>query len=295
MTLGTRRIAGDQCHDDKQRSRFLVGAESDGRGSSGDLCAGQRGRHLCAVGVGGPIAAVARPVRVGQFAGDALGHEAHPSEAEHAETPQKTGAKAGTRGSASAAAGRDSRTQGAPRALLPALSGPADALRADAHSLHRRHSREHRAGGDRACDPSRLVSALQEVGRAARARRLAGQSDRQSRGGALGLVALRTGADARPHRRGVQLPLALQAHARRPRAAVVSAASDPLPLVRADSPRGARCGRTERRRNGLARQRQGTLAVVLHRAAADVLPDRPPSRQAGGGAVSSARRFAARW
>ena len=295
MTLGTRRIAGDRCHDDKQRSRFLVGTELDGRGSSGDLRTGQRGRHFRAAGIGRAVAAISGPMRVGQFAGDALGDDAPASKAEHAETPEKTGAKAGTRGGSSAAAGRNSRTQGAPRSLLSALPGPVDALRADSHPLYGRHSRGHRAGGDRTCDPSRLVSALQEVDRAASARRLARQSNRQSRGGTLRLVALWTGADARPHRGGVQLPLALSAHARRARAAVVSVANDPLPLVRADSPRGARLGCSQRRRNGLACQWQGTLAVVLHRAAADVLPDRPPPRQGGDGAFSFARRFAAPW
>jgi len=195
MTLETRMNAGDQCHDNKQCSRFLVGTELDGRGSSGDLHARQRGRHFRAVGIGRTVAAIPGAMRLGQFAGNALRNGAPSPEAQHAETPQKTGAKAGTRRASTTEAGRNSRTQNASCPLLSALPRAAETLRQDAHPLHRRYSREPSAGGDRTCDPSRLVSPLQKVGRAASARRLAGKPDRQPRRGALRLVALRTGTN----------------------------------------------------------------------------------------------------
>src|SRR5208283_45950 len=134
---------------------------------------------------------------------------------------------------------------------------------------------------DQAHHPPRLVSALQEVGRAACARRVAWQPDRQPRAGAVGLVALWPGADARPYYRSVQLPPALQAYAGRAGAAVVSSARNPLSLVRASPYRVARRRRLERRRDGLARQRHGALALVFHYAADDLLPDRPAARETG--------------
>ena len=79
---------------------------------------------------------------------------------------EKTGPKPGHKGHRRPSPERIDQ-QGAPAApCCPHCQGRLNRC-ADPHPLHRRHSREHRAGGDRARDPSRLVPALQEVGRAA--------------------------------------------------------------------------------------------------------------------------------
>ena len=192
-----------------------------------------------------------RTLRFGVVARHALRHEARASEAGDHETRQETGAQGWSSGQSPGGAGADRRAEDAPRR---------DAVRIVRAALKRcaatrqRFTEDipegHHAGRHRAHDPSRLVPAVPEVGRTGRARRLAGEPDRQPGVDALRLAALRPGANHRPRGGRVQPSLADEGHGGRIGAVVVSLAGDSVSLVRADSERSVgrrRCCTATRR------------------------------------------------
>src|SRR5947207_9188468 len=205
MTWEVRNATSDLGHGEQRcLSSGGGGSEPDSGAGAGDLCSGRRGGDLRHAGVGRAVAAGGRTWRLGQFASDTVGHAAHLSEAPHDETPEKAGPQGRSRRKSPAAAGANRRAERAPGRMLSALPGSAAALRRDAHAIYRRHSRRHSADRYRAHNSSRLVSALQESGRTAGARCLAGRPDWQSGGGLVLLAALRTGQYALANCRGLQ-------------------------------------------------------------------------------------------
>ena len=90
---------------------------------------------------------------------------------------------------------------------------------------------------------------LQEEGRAARRRRVAGKHAGQPRVGAQRVAALRPRQHARPDRGSLQLSSANEDQSRRPGRYVVSVAGDSVRVVRRNSTASARIGRVARRRD----------------------------------------------
>ena len=130
-------------------------------------------------------------------------------------------------------------------------------------------------------DSSRLVPEVQEASHSAGARRLAGRSAGQPRGGAFGVDALRIGYDLAADRGRFQPSPANEGHQGRIGAGLASSARGVFCLVRTDSTRGTLFGRSARRRDGLASKWQNPLAVVFQQPAADILSDRSFAWRAG--------------
>ena len=142
----------------------------------------------------------------------AFGHDSALPEATGQTLAKETGSEAGAQGPSSATPCTHRPATRASVAVLPALPGSTEALPANPHPLHRGYSRGDHSSRDRTYDPSRLVPAVQEVGRAQGSRRLAGGDVGQPYRHDDGLDALRAGQHALADRRGVQLPSADEAH-----------------------------------------------------------------------------------
>src|SRR6266849_790575 len=163
---------------------------------------------------------------------------------------------------------------------LPHLSRAGRRLPLVADASHRRHPRRHPTGGDRTYDSALLVLEVQQARRTSCTRRLAWLANRPARRSAVGLAALLAGHHLVSDYRRVQLPPALQANSGRIGADVAATPGDGVRLVPANSGAGVGFGGVARRRDRLAGQRQDPLAVVLHHAEFDLLPDRSLPRLA---------------
>jgi len=240
----------------------IFGAKPRPRAGGGDFHEGEGGGDFRAVGNGQAIGRGAES-GIGGDALHALGHDPGLRKtghffAEQAAWPQKRAS-----GQRSEAAGADRPLRGTSTSLLSALPGTFEAAWRDPYTVRRGYSRRPPLAGDGTHDPPRLVPAMQEARRAAGARRPAERPLGQSRRGAFGLDALRTGDDLAADRGRFQSSLANEDQQRGLVADVASSAGDALFLVRTDSTRGVGVGRAARRRDGLARGGQNPLAVVF--------------------------------
>ena len=235
---------------------------------TGNLSAGGGGGCLFAADVGREIGrAAAKQARTH----DSLGHDPWLSETSRPKAAKASRPESRASRQSASGAGADRPAAGAPLAPLPPLRRPAAAMHRYAYTLYRGHPARDPAGGDRARDPSRLVSALQEASRAHGIRCPAGSDAGQPHPGPLVVAALRPGQHAFADRRGLQLPLPTEAQRRRSGADVVSAPGGALPVVSATPGRGTGLGGLARRRDLVACGRQDALVVVFRQRRFDVL------------------------
>src|SRR3990172_5796268 len=199
-----------------------------------------------------------------------------------ARVEEKARGAAGPCGGATACAGARRSLRNALARRLPRLwrAGPR-VPRTPAEAVHRRHPGRPAGGSHRAHDCRLLVRSVQKRSRADGARRLAALAAGPSRGGALGLAALWFGEHALANSRRVQSSLAVDRDDGRSVRHVEPLAGNPLPLVRADSTRGARLRRAAWRRNELAGAGKNVVAVVVCQPRTHLLSD--PSRTRRGG------------
>ena len=172
------------------RSRRTSWSFLDRGSGQGNLSGGRRSRCF---GVSHHGEEVGRFEPQQAAANRAFGHGARLSKTGDTRSGQEVGRQARARRPSPRSTGADRPKTRTSVAVLSGLPRAAETLREHAHTLHRGHSRRHHAHCDGTYDPSRLVPAVQEAGRAEGSRRLAGGYLGQPHGGDDRLDALRPG------------------------------------------------------------------------------------------------------
>ena len=273
-------VYGDQGYGDPRCGCFAVLARSgtDRRASHADLSARPGGGRLRASGLGQATGRETGRRGVARSCGT-FGTNSALRQGCRQAAGQSQRCQAGTSWTSSTTAAADRLPGGSQAFGLSQVPWSGSSLPVAADPGHRRHSRRHHAGGDRAHDPSLLVPSVPQHRRAGRARRLARFDHRPAGCRPLGLAPLPAGHHSGPDHRRVQLPSPVQAFFRWLGADVAPAAGDPLGLVPGDPGPSPQHRRAPRRRDWVAGQWQDILVVVLYVEGPHLLHDRPTARQ----------------